>query len=85
MTKIGITTILLCFLLTAMASAGESYLCVADLATGFSYNKAIDKREIAKFKVDDSKYIVSKSDLKVMYGKSSKLGTALQYLGEKRT
>ena len=64
MTKIGIITVLLCCLLTTMVSAGESYLCVADMATGFKYNKTIDKWESVNFNVDDSKYIVSRSKAK---------------------
>jgi hypothetical protein len=61
MTKIGIAAVLLCCLLTAIASAGDSYICVADKATGFKYNKALDKWEIANFSVDDQKYIVRKT------------------------
>lgn len=61
MTKITITAVILSCILTTMAFAGDSYICVADMATGFKYNKARDKWEIANFNVDDSKYIVSKS------------------------
>lgn len=61
MTKIVIKAFLLCCLLTTIAYAGDSYLCVADMATGFSYNKALDKWETANFNVEESKYVVSKS------------------------
>lgn len=59
MTKIGITTVLLCCLLTAIASAGDSYLCVGDMATGFKYNKTQNQWLTAKFKTH--KYVVIKS------------------------
>lgn len=60
--------------MTTGAFAGESYLCIADMATGFSYNKTIDKWEIAKFNVDDSKYVVSKSNLKGYVWEIKKIG-----------
>jgi len=60
-----------------MAFAGDSYLCVADLATGFSYNKNLDKWEIVRFKADDSKYIVSKS-------KSEKWAWEIKEIGESK-
>jgi len=74
MTKIGIMTILLCFLLTAIASAGDSYLCVGNLATGFKYNKTRDKWEITKFNVDDSKYVVSRSKSEKFAWEIKKIG-----------
>ena len=61
MTKIGIAAVLLCCLLTIKASAGDSYLCVSDMSTGFKYNKALDKWEIVNFIVDENTYIVSRS------------------------
>ena len=61
MTKIGIAAVLLCCLLTTIASADDSYLCVADMATGFQYNKALDKWEISNFLADEDKYLVSRS------------------------
>jgi len=61
MTKIGVTAVLLCCLLTTLASADDSYLCVSDMSTGFRYNKALDKWEIANFITDEEKYIVSRS------------------------
>ena len=61
MTKIGVTAVLLCCLLTTLASADDSYLCVSDMSTGFKYNKALDKWEIANFIVDENKYIVRRS------------------------
>ena len=61
MTKTGVTAVLLCCLLTTLASADDSYLCVSDMSTGFRYNKALDKWEIANFITDEDKYIVSRS------------------------
>ena len=61
MTKIGITTVFLCCLVTTIASAGDSYLCVANMATGFAYNKTLDKWDVANFNVDDKKYVVTRS------------------------
>ena len=59
MTKIGITATLLCFLLSTMASAGDSYLCVGHLATGFKYDKAQNEWLIAQFKTHKYKVIKS--------------------------
>ena len=61
MVKIWIVAFLLCCLLTTIASAGDSYICISDMSTGFKYNKALDKWEIANFITDEEKYIVSRS------------------------
>ena len=43
-------------------SEEERYLCIADKATGFIYNETGDEWETTTFNVEDSRYIVAKSD-----------------------
>ncbi len=57
------TVIFLTMLFPAMVSASDSYLCIADMATGFDYNKISDNWEQTTFKVDSLKYIVSRSEM----------------------
>ncbi len=42
----------------------ESYLCIADMVTGFAYNKTFERWVEGKFTVDSEKYIVRKSNRK---------------------
>ena len=43
------------------ASFADQYLCVADLATGFIYDKGSKQWVITKFNTDDSKFVVAPS------------------------
>lgn len=61
MMKIGIMAVFLCCLLTTIAFALDSYICVSDMSTGFKYNTTLDKWEIANFIADKNQYIVSRS------------------------
>ena len=38
----------------------EGYFCVADISSGFSYNKTSEKWIISRFNVDDKKYIIKR-------------------------
>ena len=60
MEKIILTSLLSCFLLATQVSASESYVCVADIGTGFDYDKTINKWKIVGINVDKDKFIVSK-------------------------
>ncbi len=50
-----------CLLLSDVAYAGEQYLCTADRASGFSFNKSSKEWEHTTFKAN-SKYVISKPD-----------------------
>jgi hypothetical protein len=41
------------------AATAEAYLCVADAATGFHYNKQAQAWEVARFKIDGKRYLLS--------------------------
>jgi hypothetical protein len=43
---------------------GQTYLCVADMATGFSFNKSMKKWEAAEFDVKDEKYVLKEDNKK---------------------
>lgn len=45
---------------TAQVSAADPYLCVADMVTGFAYNKALDRWQATEFQAT-RKYVVKKS------------------------
>ncbi len=60
-----LTTSLIALSLTIPAAANaESWLCIGDLATGFTFNKVAKRWEIAKFNTSDSRYIISPSQAK---------------------
>ena len=61
-------------LLTAKATAGDSYLCVADMATGFIYNKTLEKWEINNLNTVDNKYRVKRSKEKEIAWEVQKIG-----------
>ncbi len=50
-----------CLLFAAAAHAGEQYLCTADRASGFSFNKVMKEWTHTTFKAN-SKYVVSKPE-----------------------
>lgn len=50
-----------CLLLSDIAYAGEQYLCTADRASGFWFNKSSKEWEHTTFKAN-SKYVISKPD-----------------------
>ena len=64
---------LLSILIPATAIA-EQYLCIADLSTGFSYDSTNKKWRSVDFNVDDSKYMISESDITNMTYKITKIG-----------
>lgn len=41
------------------AALAEAYVCVADAITGFHYNKQAKAWEVARFKTDGKKYLLS--------------------------
>jgi Na+-translocating ferredoxin:NAD+ oxidoreductase RnfG subunit len=53
----------ICVLLSGIAYTSEQYICTADKATGFSYNKSLKQWQSTHFKTD-TKYIISMSDNK---------------------
>lgn len=55
-----VAVIFLCGLLSSTAFAGESYLCIADLATGFAFDKKQGTWGNTNFK-PTGKYLVSKA------------------------
>jgi hypothetical protein len=59
MVNIRLMSGLLCVLLSVPAFARGSYLCVADMATGFMFDKSRKQWYSANFKAD-GKYLVSK-------------------------
>ena len=61
--RVAIFTVLLATV-AAIACAAEptSYLCIADKATGFSFNKERRVWQQANFNVKDSKYLLSQRD-----------------------
>ena len=61
--KLLITFVFLSCLFTVQAYATESYLCVADMVTGFQFNEALREWHTSHFK-RNSKYLISKSKVK---------------------
>jgi hypothetical protein len=62
MVSIRIMVFFLCCLLSTPALAGDSYICIADMATGFSFDKSRRQWSSANFKAT-GKYIVSKATI----------------------
>lgn len=60
MAKILLMVAFLCGLLSAPASASETYLCVADMATGFAFDESQKEWHSTDFNTDN-KYVVSKA------------------------
>ena len=56
--------IILFILLTVSTNvfANDTYLCIADKATGFSFNKRSETYESTDFNIDKSKYILKKNN-----------------------
>lgn len=59
----GVTVLLvtICLVVASFAFAGEQYLCTADSATGFAFNKSSNSWEQRTFKAS-AKYIISKPE-----------------------
>lgn len=60
MLKRTIIAAILAITMPAQASA-QSWLCIADMSTGFSYNKTLNKWEHTRFNVDDERLIIKPS------------------------
>lgn len=59
MKKITIATLLVSL---SNITLGQQYLCIGDLATGFSFNESINQWQRSSFSVDDSRYVVSRDE-----------------------
>jgi len=59
---ISVLALVLCLGVTTNGFAADSYLCVADKATGFRYYKETKKWGQANFNVETQKYVFSKSE-----------------------
>ncbi len=57
--RIALTAAFIFCLLTTQASAEESYVCIADLSTGFKLNTITKQWETANFRTDN-KYLISR-------------------------
>ena len=68
-----LSTFLLFIIIPSTANA-EQYLCIADLSTGFSYSSTHKKWRSVDFNTDDSKYVISKSDITNMAYKITIIG-----------
>lgn len=62
MKKIQISISIATLFYSAAVLSQNSYLCIPDLATGFSYQKNLDKWKISTFDVAKNKYILTKSN-----------------------
>ena len=62
MKKIQISISIATLFFSTAVFSQNSYLCIPDLATGFSYQKNIDKWNISTFDVAKNKYILTKSN-----------------------
>jgi hypothetical protein len=60
----------------AIAQSNETYLCIADKATGFAYDPKNSQWDYAKFNVEDNKYTLSKKAGKWQW---KKFGTTFEY------
>lgn len=69
-------------LIPITAFAAESYLCAADMATGFSFDKATKQWNATTFK-PDKKYIVNKSLSKKATWEVKEVGTKYPLVGYK--
>lgn len=50
------------FALTASSVSAQTFLCIADQSTGFSYSQASRSWETKRFNVSDNRYIIRKSN-----------------------
>ncbi len=70
---IRLTVVLLCSQYSVQASASESYLCVADMGTGFVFDNTRKQWRISNFKAE-GKYVVIKSTRKGYVREVKKIG-----------
>jgi len=67
--------VILVFLLATSTCFAEQYICVADMATGFSYSESTKRWNETNFRTDENKYIISKSDFGKYVLKATKIGS----------
>ena len=61
----------------AAGAVADSYLCIADQATGFKFNKSTKTWKATNFNVSDGKYLVARS-------KDERYARAVTKVGDKR-
>lgn len=70
------TTLVASFsLLMPEAAQAESWLCIADMSTGFSFDRGTRQWSVAKFNVTDSRYLISSQDNKDYPYRVTKFGS----------
>ena len=63
-----IVALLVCCFCSTSAFAQETYICIADLSTGFAFNKTTKNWFSTNFNVQDNKYVLSQKN-KLWYWK----------------
>jgi len=68
------TILAIFFILVASIVHAEQYLCIADSAVGFSFNKTTKMWERTNFSINDFKYVISESKLKDLAYQITQMG-----------
>jgi hypothetical protein len=63
----------------------DTYLCIADKATGFSYKEKYKKWDSTNFNVSDVKYILTKNKPLLISENNQKEVWAIKHFGDKST
>ena len=73
--KLATASLMALSLIIPSVASAESWLCIADMSTGFSFNSATRQWSIAKFNIADSRYLIASQEIKDYPYKVTKFGS----------